>query len=233
MKKPKVSVVMPVFNGEKYLKQAIESILNQTFKYFELIIVNDASTDKTEKIIKSFTDKRIKLINNQKNLGVAKSLNIGLKKAKGSYIARMDTDDISMAKRLEKQVEFLKKNPKVVLVGSQCSWINFKGQKINGFKVATDDLIIRKKMFIRNQFHHASVMFKKKDVLKLGGYKHLFNGAEDYELWFRFSDLGKLYNLPEELISRRLYNEAISSKKHFKIEIIALIIRLKNLPKLI
>ena len=120
---PKVSVLMSVYNGEKYLKEAIKSILGQSFKDFEFIIINDGSIDKTEKIIKVFNDKRIVLIN-QENIGLTKSLNNGLKLAQGDYIARMDADDVALSYRLEKQVKFLDSNPHIFLVGSSCYLIN-------------------------------------------------------------------------------------------------------------
>ena len=111
MKNPLVSILMPVYNSEKYLREAIKSILNQTFTNFELIIINDGSTDNSLKIIKSFKDNRIKIIKNKGNLGLIKTLNKGIDLAQGKYIARMDADDIAMPKRLEKQIAFFNENP--------------------------------------------------------------------------------------------------------------------------
>ncbi len=116
--KPRVTVLMSVYNGEKYLREAIDSILNQTFKDFEFLIIDDGSTDSSADIIRSYTDFRIRLIQNEKNIGLTRSLNKGLKLAKGEYIARMDVDDISLPIRFEKQVSFLDKYEDVKLVGS-------------------------------------------------------------------------------------------------------------------
>src|SRR3989344_5781814 len=116
----KISVLMPAYNARKYIGEAIESILNQTFKDFEFIIINDCSTDKTKKIIEEYANKdaRIKLINNATNLGLTKSLNIGLKEARGEYVARLDADDVALPERLEKQYEFMEKNKETTLVGA-------------------------------------------------------------------------------------------------------------------
>ena len=140
---PKISVLMLAYNEERYIAETIESILNQTFKDFEFIIVNDGSTDKTEDIILSFHDPRIRLINNHVNLGLTISLNKGLSIAKANLIARQDGNDISCTKRLEKQLEFMNANPEVVVLGTNAKYINEKGKKIRRFgiyrpKVPTD-----------------------------------------------------------------------------------------------
>ena len=124
MKNPKVTVLMSVYNGEKYLQEAIDSILEQTFKDFEFLIINDGSTDKTGEILESYHDLRIKIINNEKNIGLTKSLNKGLKLARGEYIARQDADDISMPERLEKEVEFLETHQDYAVVGAFAKIIN-------------------------------------------------------------------------------------------------------------
>lgn len=233
---------MPVYNGEKFLKDAILSILNQTYRNFELIIINDASTDSTMDVINSFHDKRIKLLINSSNLGVAKSLNKGLKKAKGEYIARCDADDINLEKRFEIQVRFLEHNKDYVLVGSNFEFINSSGKiikdwdkKINSIfpvqkNLPLSDRDIRRKMLFRNQILHPSTMFRRKAVLKAGCYKEIFNGAEDYELWFRMLKIGKFQNLADCLVQRRWHQNAIATKNHLKIEILALFIRIFNLP---
>jgi len=118
MDRPKISVIMSVYNGEKYLREAIESILNQTFRDFEFIIINDGSTDKTSEILSSYNDPRIVIINNKRNIGLTKSLNKGLKMVKGEYIARQDADDVSLPERLERMVNFLDMNRDVGLLGS-------------------------------------------------------------------------------------------------------------------
>ena len=126
---------MSVYNGEKYLKQAIDSILTQDFKDFEFIIVNDASTDKTAQILDKYDNARIKVLVNKKNLGLAKSLNIAIKQAKGEYIARMDDDDISLPSRFSKQLEYLQKYSDVGVLGTQIDVINDKGRIIRKHKI--------------------------------------------------------------------------------------------------
>lgn len=139
---PKVSVVMSVYNGEKYLPETIDSILNQTFKDFEFIIINDGSTDKTAKILTSYDDPRIRIFN-QENMGLTKSLNRAISLAKGEYIARMDADDISYPERLKKQVDYLNKNPDIGLVGSKYIRIDKRGRKIDEINVpiGTDNIL--------------------------------------------------------------------------------------------
>ena len=124
--KPLVSIILPVFNSEEFLSESISSIINQTYDHFELIIIDDASTDKSSNLIKSFKDSRVIYIKNERNLGIASSLNIGIKKAKGKYLARMDDDDISEPKRLDKQVRFMEENTSCGLLGTYAKLIGNK-----------------------------------------------------------------------------------------------------------
>jgi glycosyltransferase involved in cell wall biosynthesis len=232
MDKPKVSIVMPVFNGEAFLKQALLSILDQTFKNFELIIVDDASTDKTISILKNFKDKRAKIIRNKENLGVSKSLNLGIKEAEGEYIARFDADDICKPDRLKKQVEFLDSHPEYVLVSSGAELINASGKIIGKEDYPSEDKQLRLNLYKRNSFVHPAAMYRKKAFEKVGGYRNIFNGAEDYDLWFRLMRLGKAFNFKEPLIQRRFFSGVITQKRHLKIELLALLVRIINLPVL-
>lgn len=231
MKVPKISVVMPVYNGEKYLEESITSVLNQTYANFEFIIINDASTDNSLKIIKSFRDKRIKLVNSKKNLGVAKSLNTGLKLAFGEYIARFDADDICYNKRLEKQKKFLDKNTEYVLVGSAAEIISDSGEYIGDTSSFNED-DIKRTIFLKNCLIHPSVMFRKDKVLEAGGYKDFFDGAEDYELWFRLLNRGKFFVIEEKLIKKRIHPMVVTKRKHIKVELLALLVRVLNLKHL-
>ena len=126
---PKISVLMCVYNDEDWLKNSIDSIVNQTFTDFEFVIVNDGSTDNSLEIINSYSDDRIRIINNEENLGLPKSLNRGLNLCKSELIARMDADDISMNNRLEKQYKYLKKNKEIALIGGQAEYIDSDGSK--------------------------------------------------------------------------------------------------------
>lgn len=227
----KISVVMSVYNGMPYLEEAVKSILNQTYRNFEFIIIDDASTDSSWGYLKSLKDRRIKLIKNEKNLGLASSLNKGIKAARGDYVARMDADDISLPQRFEKQINFFKAHKDYILVGSQVIWVDKNNNLISGFDTPLKDEDIRKKLIIRNQFHHATVMFRRSDIEKLGAYRDNLNGIEDYDLWFRVIKKGKVANLPERLVKRKIHERALTQKNHLKTELLAIGIRIINLLK--
>ena len=170
---PRISIVMSVYNGEKYLREAVNSILNQTFKDFEFIIINDGSTDGTREILESYNDPRIILIH-KGNMGLTQSLNKGIALAKGKYIARQDADDISLPERLEKQIEFLERNEKVALLGTAIEIIDEIGNYLQTIKPPTDDSSIRKGIKQNNYFCHGSVIFKRQGFFELGGYREFF-----------------------------------------------------------
>ncbi len=204
MKKPTISVIMSVFNSEDYLKEAIESILNQTYKEFEFLIIDDASTDSSAEIIQSFKDPRIKYIKTEVNLGLTKSLNKALKLAEGEFIARMDADDVSEVNRFEVQYNFLSKNTEFVMAGSLGTLID-ENDKVKGdMVVPTDPSEINGAMYFYNQFIHSSVMFNKASILDAGMYNETYKRAQDYELWLRLITKGnKITILPEKLIRYR------------------------------
>jgi len=212
---PQLSVIMSVYNGERYLKEAIDSILLQTYKAFELIIINDGSTDTTEKIIQSYKDKRIRLIN-QENRGLVASLNTGIKHSAGKYIARHDADDVSLPTRIEKQIKFLEFNTKVVAVGSSMKVMDESSKVLHAHFVLLSDPELRQELFIRSPFAHGSVMFRKEAAIKAGLYKQSFWPAEDYEFWLRLSCYGLLANLNEPLYIYRESTESISGLNHSK-----------------
>ena len=198
-----ITVLMPVYNGEKYLREAIDSVLSQTFSDFEFLIINDGSTDSTEEIIKSYTDPRIKLIS-QKNGGVSAALNTGLKNANGKYIARFDADDICFPNRLQVQYEFLIKNPDYILVGSDAEYMTEEGEYIFTFHNKGYDYVsIEKYLFDECPFIHSSVMYIKHYVLELGGYDIKALTFEDYFLWVKLIEKGKFCNLNTSLIKVR------------------------------
>ncbi|MBU1160254.1 MAG: glycosyltransferase [Patescibacteria group bacterium] len=204
MSSPKITVLMPVYNCEKYLNEAIDSILNQTFKDFEFLIINDGSIDKSLEIIKKYKDNRIKIINNEKNLGIVKTLNRGLKLASGKYIARMDADDISMPERFEKQIEFLEKNTDIVLVGTAFNVINENGKLIEKRILPTSPEEIKKKLIKANILCHPSVMFIKKICSQIGLYDENWQYVEDYDFYFRVANKFKMANLKQVLFSWRV-----------------------------
>jgi glycosyltransferase involved in cell wall biosynthesis len=216
---PKVSFVISVHNGENFLKNCIDSVLNQTFKDFECIILNNGSTDKTQKILEQYTDSRFKIIC-QENIGVSRSLNKGIHLARGSLIARLDADDISSADRLDKQVNFMIKNPQVVLCGSRFREL-IRGeslpQRVAFIKM---DKPIRKSMSLFNPFAHSTVMFRKKTFIDSGGYSDKYKNGLDYDLWFRMLALGEAQILDYELCLIRFTEQSFSyrNKRRQKME---------------
>lgn len=218
MKNPKVSVIMAVYNGMPYLREAVKSVLHQTYKDFEFIIIDDASTDKTWKYLKSLQDKRIKLIRNSKNLGLAASLNKGLKIAKGDYIARMDADDVSLAKRFEKQLEFLEKNPDVDLCGTWAYLVDESDKVVGEKKFPTQDKMIKKALAIYSSIIHPTFFAKKDFFIKVGGYDKKYEYVEDYEILLRAKRDFKFANLPVKLFKWRLWDKRRSRAEMEKID---------------
>lgn len=203
-KAPVVTVLMPVYNAEKYLREAVESILGQTFKDFEFLIIDDGSADNSLQIIRSYRDPRIQLIVHKKNKKLIATLNEGIQKARAPLVARMDADDVSALCRLEYQVQFMEVHPEVVLVGSDIELIDPEGRLVLYEPAFTDDSTIRLAMTTTNAFAHGSVMFRRSSVLRVGGYSRQAYLVEDYDLWVRLSRVGKVANLPEPLYQWRL-----------------------------
>ena len=201
----KVTVLMPVYNCEQYVADAVVSVLDQTYPFFELLIVNDGSTDNTRSIIESFEDTRIRIIN-QENKGVASALNLGLLNARGEYIARFDADDICMPDRLAKQIDFLDSNIDYIIVGGEAEYILDDGKSLFHFKcLGYSDSEIKAKVFSYCPFIHSSVMYRKDVILNAGGYSIYAHTFEDYLLWVQLTKKGKMANLPLQLIKVR-YN---------------------------
>jgi glycosyltransferase involved in cell wall biosynthesis/radical SAM superfamily enzyme YgiQ (UPF0313 family)/spore maturation protein CgeB len=210
---PAVSVVMSVHNGEKHLDKAVKSILAQSYLNFELIIIDDASTDSSPEILKSFVDPRIKIITNSENLGLTASLNIGIRAASGKYIARMDADDISVPNRFALQLDYLEINPAVAVVGSSYFTIDEEGAVTGIVNVLDKPADIRRDLPRQNWFGHGSVMFRKSCLAEIGGYDERFVYAQDYDLFLRLSERYALANLMQPLYCWRVSANGISSKK--------------------
>lgn len=208
---PKISVLLPVYNAEKYLKESIESILNQTFKDFELIIINDGSTDESENIIQSFDDSRVKYFLNETNLGLINTLNKGIELSEGKYIARMDADDICSLNRLEKQYNYLEQNTKVVLCGSWAKTIDEFGLTTGRIRRIDSNELIRVNMLFTTPFIHPTVMIRKEVIVKFL-YNEDAKHCEDMELWIRISQIGEyqFYNIPDYLLYYRIHLSNIS-----------------------
>lgn len=214
--KPKVTVLMPVYNGAKYLKTSIESILNQTYNNFCFLIVDDGSTDEGLEIIKAYKDSRIKLLINETNQGLVFSLNKGFENAIGKYLARMDCDDFSIPDRIEKQVEFMESHPDIGVCGSWYSVFNesFDDELYTAYLPTSPDNISTG-LFFGCCLCHPSTMLRLKFMRKYHlRYDIYYLHAEDYGLWVRCNQLSKLANIPEVLLHYRVNPTGICSVHH-------------------
>jgi glycosyltransferase involved in cell wall biosynthesis len=208
---PIVTVLMPVYNGEKYLKEAIGSILGQSYKNFELLIIDDGSTDKSPRIISEYQgkDKRIRVITHKKNNGLVVSLNEGIENSKGEYIARMDADDISLPDRISKQVSFMENNTDCVVCGTWATAIDEEGEYLFDMK-SPIGLVLRCNYWKPSPLIHPSVLFRK-STIKNKQYSSDFPRAEDYELWLRIGkSREKILNIPKYLLKYRFNNIGVS-----------------------
>lgn len=213
MKALRVSVIMAVYNAEKFLDESIQSVLGQTLKDLELIIINDSSDDSSLEIIKKYKkkDNRIILINLQKNLGRAGARNRGLKIAKGKYIAILDADDVALPQRLEKQYSFLEENDDIFLVGSGAINIDEKGNILNTHKATADPNKIALELPKNNCIYHSSIMYRNNGQYL---YREKFPYSQDYDLYLRIlSDGEQIASLEEPLIKYRINSGAISWTK--------------------
>ena len=206
----KITVLMPVYNAEKYIAEAIHSVLDQSFKDFELLIINDGSRDSSIDIIRSFTDQRIVVVN-QHNYGVAAALNTGIKLARGEFIARFDADDICYYRRLEEQYGFMKTNPDYVLIGSGADYVDQDGEFLfyNG-NLGHSNEEIRNSIRVNCPFIHSTVFYNTSLVRELGGYETRAHHFEDYFLWIKLIERGKVLNFNKPLIAVRLNPESIT-----------------------
>jgi len=215
MKTPKISVVMSAYNEEKYLDESIGSILSQTFKDFELIIVNDCSTDNSIKIMRKYAkkDKRIKVINSPNNEGIVKTRNKALIVARGKYIANLDGDDISTKNRLEIQYNYLESHPEIFLVGSSAIVIDDYSKNIGILRKQNNLKKIEKKLKKSNPLVLSSVMFRNEKIL----YREKLESTEDYDLYLRILTSGKkITNLPLFLVKYRMHSGSISQTRQVR-----------------
>ena len=207
---PRVTVLMPAYNAGKYIAEAIQSVLAQDFPDFELLIVDDGSTDDTREVIGRFADERIRLLR-QENQGISAALNAGLAEARGYYIARFDADDICLPERLTRQIGFLDANPAYVLTGSEAEYILEDGEHLFDFHcIAYSHEEIMEKLTRRCPFIHSAVMYRKKEVLDAGAYSLYAHNFEDYLLWIQLARAGKFHNLPERLIKVRINPSSVT-----------------------
>lgn len=202
-KYPKISVLLPTYNSASFLSEAINSILMQSYSDFELLIINDCSTDVTPEIFADINDQRVRIIDNDQNLGLAASLNRGLALARGKFIARMDADDISMPDRFKKQVEFMEANPKVGVLGSWYQWMDTDGNPGKIVRFPTSNGVIQWQLIVdRQPLAHPVVMMRAEALRAINGYKDM-RYSQDYDLFSRLAKDWELANLPVVLLLRR------------------------------
>jgi len=229
---------MSVYNGEPFLEEAIQSMQKQTFSNFELIIVNDASDDNSLEIMESHAEKdpRLIIIDKKENDGLSKSLIKAIEISRGEYIARQDSDDVSLPRRLEKQVEFLERNPSYGAVGTAATIIDEHGRIIKKPIVIKSWAILKRILNYRNCFFHGSMMFRKKDYLRAGGYRAFISLGQDFDLMLRMSKVSRMKNLNDNLYLWRKTSDSITSTKtdaQYKMGALALYdFRYNNIPDL-
>ena len=206
-----VSVLIGVNRDDGSLKESIKSITSQTYKNLQIIIVNDGSCKNVSNIINSFNDSRIDLIESAK-IGLTKALNLGLKNAKGHYIARHDAGDFSLKNRIAKQVSFLSNNPSIAMCGTFVSELSIDGIELGIIKYPLKNDLIKKKIILQNTFCHGSVMIVKKVITSLKGYREKFYASQDYDLWLRLIEKYSVENIDLPLYQRIISPDSISFK---------------------
>lgn len=206
---PKVSVLMPVYNAGQYLNQAIDSILAQSFKDWELILINDGSTDNSESIICRYDDERIYYIKNATNQGLIRTLNKGIGYCHGEYVARMDADDISHPDRFKYQVDFLDNHPVYIMCGTNATVIDNADNQTGKIRNFTDNDYLQVNLLFSPPFIHPSVMIRS-EILQHNRYNERYKHVEDYELWTRIAKLGKIANISKELLEYRWHDSNVS-----------------------
>ena len=213
IKLPLVSILLPVFNGEKHLEETITSIIQQSYTNFELLIIDDGSTDKSLHIIKNFNDNRIKLYQNKLNIGLINTLNYALKFCKGELIARMDADDISSKYRIEKQVKLFCVNNTIDICGTNFHLIDDKGINLKIIRHPKSHQSIKFNFIYHSVINHPSVMFRRKvyDENNNNFYNIAYKYVEDLELWLRLVFNYKFYNINENLFSYRIHTSQVSN----------------------
>jgi glycosyltransferase involved in cell wall biosynthesis/phenylacetate-coenzyme A ligase PaaK-like adenylate-forming protein/MoaA/NifB/PqqE/SkfB family radical SAM enzyme len=208
---PRISVLLCVYNGQKYIRQALTSIYRQSYQDFEVVIVDDASTDNTSAILRQVKDSRTLIHRNPENIGLTKSLNVGISLCRGEYIARMDADDVSLPQRFEKQAAFLNKNSDCAAVGAWCLKIDEENRIIDYCQNPEDYEGIKRKLPFRNSILHGTAMIRKDALCKIGCYNEKYRLSQDYDLWLRMSETMQIRNIGEFLYLLRNFRDSISN----------------------
>lgn len=208
---PAVTVLTAVHDGERHLRESVESILGQSYRDFELLVVDDASTDSSRVIVESYGDPRVRILHNEQKLGLTASLNRGMREARGRYVARQDADDVSDRNRLEHQIALLDGRPDVALVASHYRRIDDDGLHRGDRFVPTEPLEIRWRLLFLNAFAHSSVTFRREVVDAIGGYDERYRYAQDYDLWSRLARRHTVVAAPEILVSYRRSSDSLTA----------------------
>lgn len=208
---PRVSVIIPARNAEAYIRESLSSILKQTFSDFELIVIDDGSSDSTSEIVlKLSIDKRVLLIKNPHGGNMSSALNLGISRSSGGYLVRMDADDIALPNRLRTQVDFMDKNPQIVAVGS---YVRTFGSSISRtWRFPTAPAGVNAELLFRNPLAHPSVIIRKSAMEKIGGYDTHFQYCQDYALWSRLTCIGQIANIPSVLLKYRRHPSQMGSQ---------------------
>lgn len=235
---PAISVVMPAYNAQRYLKPAIRSILAQTFTDFEFIIIDDGSVDRTAEIVRSFRDPRIRLLENGQNRGIVDTLNRGLEAAQGRYIARMDADDKAYPQRFARQFAFMEAHPEVAIAGSCVRKIDSFGLPFEREELPTDHDGILAALFVGGGYviRHPSFLGRTEVIRAIGGYRKEAEWSEDWDLYVRASKAGQLANIPEVLLDYRFHGKSVNASKYKtqvenKVRMLAAVRREYGLPE--
>lgn len=213
MPSPLLSVIIPVYNAEQYIKDAVASILNQTYKNLELIIIDDGSTDNTLQIVTSIQDKKIVLVKNKINRGQIYTRNLGLKMAKGMYIGMFDADDIAYPDKYETQIAFLEKNKDVGMLGSWARFIDADGKRMKGgWQLKAKPEMIPSIMLFKNYFLQSAVVYRKECIHNFS-FKEGFDIGEDYVIWLEIIEKYKAWNLQKYLVDYRIHPESVTNSR--------------------
>ena len=230
---PEVSIIVSTYNGERFLKPALDSLLSQSFRDFELIVVDDGSTDGTNEILNGFQDPRLIVVRHRSNLGIAKSQNDALGLARGTYIALQDHDDVSNKDRIARQVTFLKNNPGISLVGSSAQVIDEEENELNQWTVPTSDIDLKWSLLFLNPFLHTSLMVRRSEFKSVPySPDPSFRFAEDFEWLSRFSENNAVANFADPLVSWRRHGSQASSSTEVQEDSTARIAR-NNIARLL
>lgn len=209
---PEVSVVMPAYNAERFLREAIDSILSQTLASLELVVVDDGSTDTTPEILAGIHDPRCRIVR-QANSGLPRALNAGIAASTAPLVARMDADDVAEPDRLRLQVAYLREHPEVGAVGTRATVIDEDGRVTGAMDVPTDPADIRRRLIVRNLLVHPAVTMRRDALQRAGLYDAAFPAAEEYDLWFRMLRVAELANLPNRLLRYRVLPGSFTARK--------------------